>query len=324
VKMTVLLGTLQDSCPLSVLKGHAELLRKIFCDVDDMSETHIKRDEVAYKVCAAAACHERSCLSIVTICASPEHLSVVSVCHRVAQITETELRFPPPQGLRINMMPIKYCREGNYATVPRDCAQYITMIKQCDPIVTDDHIMYLTIHEERVPVGKPHRRPGVHIEQLGSMLKGGSIGVVDMHERYFGYCHHWGGGRWEREVPLDGIYCASNVADSCRVWPVLLTTPQEVTDIHGGLEHFREYLGSGETLPANALCWMCDRTPHETLPLQAPADDPTAEFVYRQFFRLVVGQIAVWYSKHNTANPCGLQPDAPISYKDKFARKAAV
>jgi hypothetical protein len=70
-KMTVLLGTLQDSCPLSVLKGHAELLRKIFSDVDDMSKTHIKRGEVAYKVCAAAAVHERSCLSVLLLSTNP-------------------------------------------------------------------------------------------------------------------------------------------------------------------------------------------------------------------------------------------------------------
>jgi hypothetical protein len=243
----------------------------------------------------------------------------------LTQITEKELRFPAPQGLRINMMPIKYCAAAKYATVPAACAQYIDLIKQCHlQSVVDGHIMYLTVHEERVPVGKPHRRPGVHIEQLGSMLKGGSMGTfADVFELRAGYRHRWGGGHWDAEVPFDGIYCASNVADSCRVWPVLLTNPQEVTDIHGGLEHFREYLGTGETLPANALCWMCDRTPHETLPLQAPADDPNAEYVYRQFFRLVVGKIAVWYSKHNTANPCGLQPDAPISHEDKFARTAA-
>jgi hypothetical protein len=54
VKMTVLLGTLQDSSPLSILKGYEELLRKIFSDVDDMSNTHIERGEVAYKVCTAA------------------------------------------------------------------------------------------------------------------------------------------------------------------------------------------------------------------------------------------------------------------------------
>jgi hypothetical protein len=135
----------------------------------------------------------------------------------------------------------------------------------------------------------------------------------------YGHCGDWGHGEWSDKTPVDGIYCASNVADSCRVWPVLITEPAQVTDQHGGLEHFREYLGASVTLPADALCWMTDRTPHETLPLQAPAHDRTAKHVYRQFFRLVVGKLAVWYSQHNTPNPCGLLPDAPIVDVDKFA-----
>jgi hypothetical protein len=62
-----------------------------------------------------------------------------------------------------------------------------------------------------------------------------------------------------------------------------------------------------------------DRTPHESLPVKAPENDPMATHAYRQFFRLVVGSISVWYSKHNTPNPLGMLPDAPISNEDKFA-----
>jgi hypothetical protein len=84
------------------------------------------------------------------------------------QVTAENLEFPAPQGLRINMMPIKYCSRGIYATVPPDCAQYISMIKRCslDTVQCrggNDHVMYLTVHEELVPVGQPHRRPGVYV-----------------------------------------------------------------------------------------------------------------------------------------------------------------
>ena len=29
----------------------------------------------------------------------------------------------------------------------------------------------------------------------------------------------------------------------------------------------------------------------------------------------------MWYAEHNTPNPCGLQPDAPISHEDKFIKE---
>jgi hypothetical protein len=69
---------------------------------------------------------------------------------------------------------------------------------------------------------------------------------------------------------------------------------------------------------ANKLYWLTDRTPHESLPVAAPVTDPAAMYVSRQFFRMVVGKISVWYDKHNTRNPYGLMPDAPISFSDKF------
>ena len=34
--------------------------------------------------------------------------------------------------------------------------------------------------------------------------------------------------------------------------------------------------------------------------------------------KLVVGPIGVWYSKHNTPNPLGVQPDVEIVEFDKF------
>lgn len=102
------------------------------------------------------------------------------------------------------------------------------------------------------------------------------------------------------------------------MYPNLLVKPEDVTDDHGGCEHLRDHEGVGENLKKNHLYWITDRTPHESLPVQPPADDPDAKYVYRQFIRIVVGRISVWYSKHNTPNPFGLQPDAPISDINKF------
>lgn len=111
---------------------------------------------------------------------------------------------------------------------------------------------------------------------------------------------------------------ASTVDSSCAIWPLLIDNPKEVSDRHGGIENMRHLLGAPRVLKANEMCWFTDRTPHESLPLQAPINDPDAKHVYRQFFRLVVGPISVWYSKHNTPNPCGIQPNCMISDENKF------
>ena len=123
------------------------------------------------------------------------------------------------------------------------------------------------------------------------------------------------------EIPIDGIYMASNVDASCRVYPSLLVHPEEITDSHGGCDSIRDHLGEGILFEKNKLYWITDRTPHETLPIRAPPPRERGlenKSVCRQFIRIVVGRISVWHSKHNTPNPQGVLPDAPISDHDKF------
>ena len=81
---------------------------------------------------------------------------------------------------------------------------------------------------------------------------------------------------------------------------------REAIGRHGDIEHLRHLLPSeSETLKANYLYWMTDRTPHESLPL--------AEGTYRQFFRLVMSQVGLWYEEHSTPNPKGVKPDPEIT-----------
>lgn len=290
----MLRGTLDDSNPLAALRGNALILSKIFDCVDEYYEEHIDRVSVAWKTVSNHA------------------------------------MFPEPTGIQINMMPIDlYCM----ARLPKFCQQYIPMIRGCGMSCSDVHharpsaqarVGYLTISEEVVPVGSPHKRPGLHIERPGEMRYGGQIVNADTKDVLFMYLA-WGLGCYGHDgqhgIPVDGIYMASNISDSCQIYPQLITRPAEVTDRYGGIEHVRKRLGPGRGLAANELVWFTDRTPHESLPIPAPndADADAAKTVHRQFFRLVVGPISVWYSKHNTANPDGLQPDAPISHDDKFA-----
>jgi hypothetical protein len=173
------------------------------------------------------------------------------------------------------------------------------------------------VQEGWVPVGQTQRRPGLHIEQPGAIVRRDELITLRKNPKYRVLA--WGLGHVSAEgVPYGGIFMSSSVAGSSAVWPVEISTPREVADAHGGIEHMRGHLGVPRVLEANQLCWFTDRTPHEALPLEAPKDNPGAEFVYRQFFRLVAGPISVWYSKHNTPNPLGVLPDAPISDEDKF------
>jgi len=70
-------------------------------------------------------------------------------------------------------------------------------------------------------------------------------------------------------------------------------------------------LGEPELLNAGEVCWITDRTPHESLPVSS------TEPVFRQYFRLVVGPVSVWYTQHNTPNPTGTLPDAPVICHDR-------
>lgn len=291
----VLRGTLDNSNPMCKLRGNALVLSKILNEVDKYYEDHIDRDSVAWD----------------------------TLCMLMGP-------FPKPTGLCINMMPIDLKSLSFRNGLPEVCRPYLSLIRACRTSWYDHHtgdenrdrVAYLTISESYVDVGKPHRRQGLHIERPGALRYGGRI-VKACNEQSLYHKLAWGLGHYgfsEKnggDIPIDGIYMASNVSDSCQIYPQLIVEPHEVTDAHGGIEHMRDRLGTGRGLAANELVWFTDRTPHESLPIPPQPDGGTR--VHRQFFRLVVGPISVWYSKHNTPNPDGLLPDAPVSDEDKFS-----
>lgn len=217
--------------------------------------------------------------------------------------------FPKPTGICVNMMPIQMFIR---ASIPDTLVQYIPMILSCPVEYDPQKVVYPTVHEGLVLAGSSQRRRGIHIERPGALQDGGSvIPRTDPGHRYIA----WGLGHNACDgIPVDGIYMASNVPASTMMYPVIVKNPEEITDSHGCIEHLRGRLGEGYELRANELCWMTDRTPHEAM--------QTSGVVYRQFFRLVVGRISVWHSRHNTANPTGCMPVAEISDVDKFAQNS--
>ena len=88
-------------------------------------------------------------------------------------------------------------------------------------------VFYLTIHESRVEPGKSQRRPGVHIDNSGPLkikngcfkqncIEGEGVGSITFSRNSF---YNWGGGSlYTNESLSGGIFIASNVPNSCRLW----------------------------------------------------------------------------------------------------------
>ena len=217
---------------------------------------------------------------------------------------ELFVQFPKPADININMMPFVMERRFEKTKLPENLRFYWkSVIKHCIVDSEVGKIGYLTIDERYVDEGLSHRRPGIHTESPGvTMLKGGR-GIVD--PTYFS----WGGGRLSVDFE-GGIYMASNVENSCRVWNCQIQRPEvdslDIVGKHGDVEHLREWLSEkSEVMEANRVYWITDRTPHESLPL--------AKGTYRQFFRLVTSLVGVWFQDHSTENPNGVVPDPKIT-----------
>lgn len=212
----------------------------------------------------------------------PEELPDGWLEYDSCRIYDADFAFPPPRDLNLNMMPFVL---GHKGSLPAYCHAYWDLIRCCRHIALapEDQVCYLTVHESLVQEG-PQRRGGVHTESPGLL-------VADACE--IQAC--WGG-----DGPMGGIFMMSTVSDSTAVWPVLIHDHAQVVGEHGDLEHVRGLLGPRRLLQATELLWLTDRTPHESLPV-APG-------TYRQFFRLVMADVTVWYEDHSTSSPCGVEP----------------
>jgi len=192
-----------------------------------------------------------------------------------------QVKFPKKNNIIINMMPFIM---GDLNSIPEEYRQYENIINSCGvPQSEIGKVGYLTIHESKVTQANSQRRGGIHTEK---------------HPE-----RSWGGNGWGG---LTGLFMASNMSDTCRVWDEHVQNPRA----HGDCEHLRDSLGEGIKMKKGELFWMTDGTPHESLPLTKDA--------YRQFFRLVTSEVSVWYEKHSTKNRLGILPNCEILTEDKF------
>lgn len=199
----------------------------------------------------------------------------------------TEVQFPAPSGIKINMMPFVI---GDPLSIPQEYGEYLPLIDACK--VGRDQVGkvgYLTITETVVAQGKSQRRPGIH---------------TDKHST-----SGWGGGGWGGRARSEGIYMASTVDSSCRAWDMHIEAPGPM----GDCEHLREELEQVAPIymRGNSLYWMTDGCPHESLPLESKT--------FRQYFRFVTSKVDLWYAAHSTVNRLGVVPACRVLEGSKYA-----
>ncbi|XP_063718863.1 uncharacterized protein LOC134845733 isoform X2 [Symsagittifera roscoffensis] len=237
-----------------------------------------------------------------------------------------KVMFPPPCGINVNMMPITI---GNSSSIPKNMKQYIPLLAAC-PVNFGEfgECGYLTIHESTISEeGSSQRRGGIHLETPGKIwLEGNrdpsletSHGGVWSIQQDPPLTIGWGRGVYDDNLEthyeyIGGIYMASNIADSCRVWNCKVTDPADIVGPLGDLEHMKSVFGKGQTLDAGEMVWMTDCTPHESLPLPKGTE--------RQYFRLVTSEVSVWYADHSTPNPLGIKPPGHVKiiHGSKFGK----
>jgi hypothetical protein len=177
--------------------------------------------------------------------------------------------FPKPTDININMMPFIMERSFEETKLPEYLRDYWTnIIQHCIIRLPYDvgKVGYLTIHESYVDEGASQRRAGIHTESPGI------VALKDQERVVFMYLT-WGMEYIYTGLDFEGgIFMTSNVENSCRVWNCQIERPEDdsldIVGKHGDIEHLREFLPEdSETMAANYLYWITDRTPHESLPL---------------------------------------------------------
>lgn len=204
--------------------------------------------------------------------------------------------------ININMMPFELFQKES---IPDEYQGYWKYINACIANIkkTDQNrIAYLTIQESYVKKGETQRRTGLHVDASKDTK------FNEYNQIHVSGAIHWGGGI------TGGIFLASNIPESFKAWKCSIDDAG-IGQL-GDISAFRSILPK-KTIKneANVIYKITDHTPHEALPMK--------EDGYRQFFRLVVGKVDVWYDKHSTTNRLGIVPESYtkiVSY-NKFENK---
>jgi hypothetical protein len=151
----VLGGALDPANPLSALRANPLVWTRVFApiELDWCIKTHVRFTPDAF------------------MCGPPSNAYTFHPSSQARGAPIPKVKFPPSQGLRINMMPFKLFRARE--TLPASCHPYLSLIESLPvpfmgTIGSITRIAYLTIDESDVAAGASHRRPGLHIEREGA------------------------------------------------------------------------------------------------------------------------------------------------------------
>ena len=309
-----LAGVYDENCELIRLKGMWHLLKRIWMLVREYWQQNIlETTSTKTKKSTFDELSDRISYINLSVSTDYEHLPAITHC-------EIVLLFPKPKNIVINMMPfVMSKRFFEECCLPKNLHDYWRRIIAFCPVDEEEigKICYLTIHENKVKKKCSQRRPGIHTESPGRVkIRSARNDVICRDNRGMGSSNvikneiyaYWGKGtayRGEDRIEKrGGIFMASTVGNSCRVWDCQITNDDLIGEL-GDVEHLREFLPEGEVMKPNCLYWLTDRTPHESLQLDQKQ--------YRQYFRLVTSQVSLWYEDHSTKNPLGVVPDPSIT-----------
>ena len=111
-------------------------------------------------------------------------------------------------------------------------------------------------------------------------------------------------GKQQRSQMDHGIYMATNLPDSTRVWNCEVNA--EKLGGNGNIEHLRESMSDdGELMKPGHVYWVSDKAPIENLIMK--------DMTMTQFFRITTSEVGFWFKDHYTANPLGVLPDPNVT-----------
>ncbi len=296
VGRVLLLGVRDPDSPLSLLRSVARnLLPVIYSIVQSMYESHIVVDEFVQNRDTRRSEEGSPCVSSWNLCNRG-----------------WELPDPSDPPININMMPCKATRES-LAMLP-NVDEWLRYLEHCEIPLEEDELFYLTIQESVVPAGRTQRRPGLHVEAPGTLVRPGSFYISPSE------ISAWGGSKGATGTKLDGgLYMVSDRDKTCRIWHCRIDRPEQVVGEGGSIEHMRAALNRVATsslLHSNHIWWISDATPHESLPMRSEGR--------RTFVRIVTSNVTAWFADHSTPNPnTPLPPDVLVVHGNKFIPSSA-
>lgn len=181
---------------------------------------------------------------------------------------------PAYTGLRVMMMP--FLIEDMQSIPFVRYREPVRLLLEQNPDHLPEGTAYLTIDEAEVSAGETHRRPGLHVDGLGS----------------------WGG-----PAPYA---CGGMILLSSRLGCVAYDQPLPgMPDAEGDCEKFRSLLDVArrvEMMPGRAY-WCAPFLMHESIPMP--------EQTRRQVVRISMPNGLPWHECY-TPNPYGIKPSGPI------------